>query len=508
MFSIDDVLGGRPARLTHLLDAGAERAAKSSRGAIIISDDGECLSYAQLVARVAGTAAQLAEHGVRAGDRVLLVIENSIEAVVLFFAVQRLEAWPVMVNARMTTSEISGIQNHCRPRAIVFLSAASPAALSHAGTFGAAELGPVHILAGLVAEPEIWGAGSEQQFAAMIYTSGSTGQPKGVMLSHRNLLFNAAVVAQERGYCPDDTLYGLAPMSHSLGLGGLLLPALLSGARYQAVARFDAKAFLDMAMAGEVTILNAPPAAYLVLSKVIADGGSDLSAAKLRVLGVGSAPLDALLKARVEAAFGQPLHNGYGITETGPSISFSRPKSPAPGLSVGSPLPHVQVKVVDAAGMELASGEEGELWVRSPGNMLGYYRDEAATAAAMRTGGWFTSGDIASLDGDGNLYILGRLKELIIRSGFNVYPAEIENVLNDDATVAASAVIGVPDDEGGTNEAIMAYVQPAVGMLVDTERLAGTLRDRLSPYKQPREIRIMEQLPQTSTGKVLKARLK
>jgi acyl-CoA synthetase (AMP-forming)/AMP-acid ligase II len=161
--------------------------------------------------------------------------------------------------------------------------------------------------------------------------------------------------------------------------------------------------------------------------------------------------------------------------------------------------------VVDADGAELASDEEGELWVRSPGNMLGYYRDEAATAAAMHAGGWFASGDIASLDGDGNLYILGRLKELIIRSGFNVYPAEIENVLNDDIAVAASAVIGVPD---GENEAIVAYVQPTVGMLVDTDRLTATLRERLSPYKQPREIRILEQLPQTSTGKVLKARLK
>jgi len=279
----------------------------------------------------------------------------------------------------------------------------------------------------------------------------------------------------------------------------------LSGAHYHAVARFDPMAFLDMAMAGKVTILNAPPAAYLALSKVIAEQRLDLSAAKLRVLGVGSAPLDALLKVRVEAAFGQPLHNGYGITETGPSISFSRPDNQAPGLSVGPPLPHVEVKVVDADGAELASDEEGELWVRSPGNMLGYYRDEAATAAAMHAGGWFASGDIASLDGDGNLYILGRLKELIIRSGFNVYPAEIENVLNDDIAVAASAVIGVPD---GENEAIVAYVQPTVGMLVDTDRLTATLRERLSPYKQPREIRILEQLPQTSTGKVLKARLK
>ena len=505
MLRIDDVLGGQPTRLTHLLDVGAEGSAKRSGDSIIISDDGERLTYAELVARVAGSAARLAEHGVRAGDRVLLVLENSVEAVVLFFAVQRLEAWPVMVNARMTASEITGIQNHCRPRAIVFLSAASPAALAHAETFGAAELGSVHISAGLAAEPEAWGAASDQQVAAMIYTSGTTGQPKGVMLSHRNLLFNAAVVAQERGYCPDDTLYGLAPMSHSLGLGGLLLPALLSGAHYHAVARFDPMAFLDMAMAGKVPILNAPPAAYLALSKVIAEQRLDLSAAKLRVLGVGSAPLDALLKVRVEAAFGQPLHNGYGITETGPSISFSRPDNQAPGLSVGPPLPHVEVKVVDADGAELASDEEGELWVRSPGNMLGYYRDEAATAAAMHAGGWFASGDIASLDGDGNLYILGRLKELIIRSGFNVYPAEIENVLNDDIAVAASAVIGVPD---GENEAIVAYVQPTVGMLVDTDRLTATLRERLSPYKQPREIRILEQLPQTSTGKVLKARLK
>jgi len=504
VLSIDEVLGGQPSRLTHLLDAGAERAADT----VIVTGDEERLTYARLVARVAESAERLTEHGVRAGDRVLLVLENSVEAVVLFFAVQRLEAWPVMVNARMTASEITGIQAHCRPRAVVFISAASPAALAHAETFAAVALGPVHILAGLPAEPEPWGPASEQQVAAMIYTSGSTGQPKGVMLSHRNLLFNAAVVARERGYCPDDTLYGLAPMSHSLGLGGLLLPALLSGARYHAVARFDPMAFLDMAMAGEVTILNAPPAAYLALSKVIADRGLDLSAAKLRVLGVGSAPLDALLKERVEAAFGQPLHNGYGITETGPSISFSRPDNQAPGLSVGPPLPRVEVKVVDAAGAERPTGGEGELWVRSPGNMLGYYRDEAATAAAMRDGGWFASGDIASLDGDGNLYILGRLKELIIRSGFNVYPAEIENVLNDDAAVAASAVIGVPDDADGKNEAIVAYVQPAVGLEVDTQRLAATLRERLSPYKQPREIRIMEQLPQTSTGKVLKARLK
>jgi acyl-CoA synthetase (AMP-forming)/AMP-acid ligase II len=274
-----------------------------------------------------------------------------------------------------------------------------------------------------------------------------------------------------------------------------------SGAHYRAVARFDPADFVRLALAHKITVFNAPPAAYHRLMTYIEANDIDVSETRLRILGAGSAPLDPLLKERVTSAFRRPLHNGYGITETGPSIAFSRPNSPAPDMSIGPPLPHVETCIIDPKGRAVSIDDVGELWVRGPGLMLGYYKDPAATEAAFRPGGWFASGDLVSEDASGNLHVRGRLKELIIRSGFNVYPAEIESILNNDPSVAASAVVGKNVDG---NEEIIAFIQPHRGQQPSIERLRTRLRESLAPYKQPSRIFVLEQLPQTATGKVLK----
>jgi len=499
MIGLEAILGGR----VHRLGLAFETLVRTFRDLPAVSDGTRDLSYAELAREVSDWAEVLQDAGLRPGDRCAVIMENCATAVSLFCAIQRLDAWPILVNARSTFVEISWIIEHSQPRLVLFAARESSASQAHARAMGANQHLPWGVLAigPRFAQPELVFEDGAKQTGALIYTSGSTGKPKGVMLSHRSLLFVANVVAEERGYQPGDSLYGLAPLSHSLGQGGVLLPALHSGAHYLAVAAFDPAHFVRLALAHKITVFNAPPAAYQRLMAYVEAQKVDVSRTRLRILGVGSAPLDPLLKGRVERAFRLPLHNGYGITETGPTVAFSRPGKPAPELSIGPPLPHVEVKVVDSAGQDLPIGGEGELWIRGPGVMLGYYRDTAATQAAFRPGGWFASGDLVSLDEAGNLYIRGRLKELIIRSGFNVYPAEIESILNDDPSVAGSAIIGRTVDG---NEEIIAFIEPRYGQRPSVEQLQARLREQLAPYKQPSRIIIVERLPQTSTGKVLK----
>ena len=498
MFSLEDILGGRVSRAGDAL----EYFAQSSGNSLAVSDDTRVLSYSELAKELLIWKHELQDKGLRAGDRCVVVMENCTTAISLFYAIQSLDAWPIIVNARMTFNEIHWIIDHCKPRLVVFLGAESPPAAAHSKTMSAERLNlaGASIVGHLATKSEPVFDDAAQQTGVLIYTSGSTGKPKGVMLSHRTLLFNAAVVAQERGYSPEDSIYGLAPLSHSLGLG-VLLSAMHSGAHYRAVARFDPADFVRLALAHKITVFNAPPAAYHRLMTYIEANDIDVSETRLRILGAGSAPLDPLLKERVTSAFRRPLHNGYGITETGPSIAFSRPNSPAPDMSIGPPLPHVETCIIDPKGRAVSIDDVGELWVRGPGLMLGYYKDPAATEAAFRPGGWFASGDLVSEDASGNLHVRGRLKELIIRSGFNVYPAEIESILNNDPSVAASAVVGKNVDG---NEEIIAFIQPHRGQQPSIERLRTRLRESLAPYKQPSRIFVLEQLPQTATGKVLK----
>jgi acyl-CoA synthetase (AMP-forming)/AMP-acid ligase II len=254
-----------------------------------------------------------------------------------------------------------------------------------------------------------------------------------------------------------------------------------------------------------LTILQGVPAMYARLLE-LAGGAATPLPSQLRFIYAGGSPLDPTLKQQVEQLFGLPLHNGYGMTESSPTISQTRLDAPRADTSVGTAIPGIEVRIVDASDADVAPGIAGELWVRGPNVMKGYYREPALTAAAMRPGGWLNTGDMARQDPDGALFIVGRTKELIIRSGFNVYPMEVETALNAHPGVTQSAVVGRA--VAGGNEEVVAFVELDPRRPPSVQELSDYLAQRLSPYKCPSRIVIMAALPAAATGKILKGRLK
>jgi acyl-CoA synthetase (AMP-forming)/AMP-acid ligase II len=338
--------------------------------------------------------------------------------------------------------------------------------------------------------------------AALVYTTGTTGRPKGVMLSHRNLLFVASVSSRLRGVTPGDLAYGVLPISHVYGLASVLLGTLYAGACLRLAPRFTPQAMLDAIVKEGLSIVQGVPAMYARLLELCRGVPAPLAplSSKLRFAYAGGSPLDPTLKAEVEHLLGLPLHNGYGLTEAAPTVSQTRLDAPRADTSVGHAIPGVEVRI-DGAG-----GEPGKLWVRGPNVMQGYYRDPAGTAAVLGADGWLDTGDLARRTADGALFIAGRSKELIIRSGFKVYPLEVETVLNAHPAVTQSAVVGRALPDG--NEEVVAFVQPAAGSVLTAADMEDWACARLAPYKRPARIVFMDSLPAAASGKVLKHQLK
>jgi long-chain acyl-CoA synthetase len=479
---------------------------------LAVIEDARRLTSAQLLEAVDATAALLREWGVRGGDRVMIVAENSIVQIVLLFATAKLDAWALVSNARLSAAELDTIRAHARPRLTAYAVESSPDAQQHAQRHGA--------LAAPALTPDIgaWACtrddsvtaepvetGSDRQCAALIYTTGTTGAPKGVMLSHRNLLFIAAMSSRLRSVNPDDVVYAVLPMSHVYGFASVCLGSLYAGATLRLVPRFAPEAVRRALAEERVSIFQGVPAMHAKLLEHLQTQGHPWCAPHLRFAYSGGSPLDAALKAHVESVYGVTLHNGYGMTESSPTVAQTMLDAPRSDCSVGHAIPGVEVRFVALDGVDVAPGEIGELWVRGPNVMLGYYRNPEQTHAAVTEDGWLRTGDLARQDPDGALHIVGRSKELIIRSGFNVYPAEVEHVLNSHPEVVQSAVIGRAV-EG--NEEVIAFVELKAGARVTPAELIAWCGARLAPYKRPAEVRALAALPAASTGKILKHRLR
>ena len=488
-----------------------ERAARLRRDRPTLLDERYTLTGATAEAAVRDTAAGLAADGVRPGDRLMLVGENSVAFAVLLLAASRLGAWIVPVNARLTQSEIALVRDHCRPRTMLFTVEASGDAAAHAAACGTRPLDAAY--GGAIAmapladvAPEPLENDASSAVAALVFTTGTTGRPKGVMLTHANLLFVAQLSAELRGVTAEDLVYGVIPLAHAFGLSSMLLGSLCAGGAVKLAARFNPAAIAQALAEEGVTMLQGVPAMYARLLELTAAQGGRLPAPQLRYLQNGGAPLDPTLKARVEAAFGVPLHNGYGLTETSPTVAVTRRERPAADDSVGPIIPGVEAAFVDQlTGEVLAAGSVGELRVRGPNVMKGYYRDPEATAAVLDADGWLRTGDLARLSAAGDLYIVGRLKELIIRSGFNVHPPEVEAAIQTHPDVAIAAVVG---RQVQGNEEIVAFVQPVAGRRLESMAVARHLEDRLAAYKRPQRWVILAELPASPTGKILKAELR
>jgi len=323
------------------------------------------------------------------------------------------------------------------------------------------------------------------------------------MLTHRNLLFSARGTAALRTMTAADVQYCVLPISHIVGIS-LLTMTLMVGATVRLVAKYDPAA-LAKAMTDEgITILNGVPATYQRLLEYRRNAGlPKLDRGALRLIAVAGAPLDLDLKSRVEQELGLSLLNGYGITECSPGISGVRPDAPRADHAVGTVLPDVEARLVGRDGKVVANSEVGELHVRGPNVMRGYYRAPDLTAKAIDPDGWFNTGDLARFEGEA-LYIVGRTKEMIIRSGFNVYPAEIEAILSTHDAVVQCAVVG-RQVEG--NEEVVAFVQLIKGSTATAQDLLAHVAPQLTSYKRPSEIILLDALPATSTGKILKHKL-
>ena len=494
-------------RINDVVELWAER----SPDHIALAESSGSWTYRELAFAISDTGAWLQRLGVRPGDRVMIVGENSRSFITILLATTRVDAWPVLVNARLSSREIDEIRKHSGARRVFYTISASQQAADHAKQDGVVVeefegLGAVGIGAlNENAEPEPLDTDITNRVAALIYTSGTTGLPKGVMLTHRNLLFMAAGSVQVRTVTSDDRLYGVLPMSHAVGLSVVLLGSFLAGASLYLVPRFDpmtARATLEKE---GITLLLGTPAIfnqllqYAKLRKI-----SSLKFPALRIISSSGAPLDPATKAGIESLFGMVLHNGYGVTECSPTIALTRPESPRTDTSIGPPFPGVEIKLVGSDGQEAPAGEVGELRVRGPNVMKGYYRAPEETAAAIDGEGWFNTRDLARLD-DGNLIIVGRTKDLIVHRGFNVYPAEVEAVLNAHPAVVQSAVVG---RSVGGDEEVVAFVQPLPDSVLTVGDMAEYVSQHLAQYKRPSQILLVPSMPVTPTGKVVKGELR
>jgi acyl-CoA synthetase (AMP-forming)/AMP-acid ligase II len=505
LLSVDDIVSELPRRLHEVVDK--QSASAPTQPAVV--DHAGALSFEELRQATVHAATRLAELGVRAGDRVMVVSENCIAAVVLLLAMSRLDVWTIIVNPRLSRREIEQIREHSGTRLILFTSEVSSEAAAHAASYNATSAcinGFSEIFASEINSdviPEHVEKRQYKQVAVLIYTSGTTGTPKGVMLTHHNILFSARTNVLYDAEGSHHRVYVILPISHIAGFTFLVM-SLMMGATARLVRRFEPARLAEGISNDEVSIFCGVPATYQRLLEY-----KDTVDAKyfrrgiLKHMMVAGAPLDLTLKSRIEEIYEIPLLNGYGITECSPTISSVRPDAPKSDQTVGPLVAGVEGRIVKSNGSIATAGEVGELHVRGPNVMLGYYRAPDLTAAAVDSEGWFKTGDIARID-NSLLYIVGRAKEMIIRSGFNVYPAEVEAVLNSHPAVVQSAVVG---KSVSGNEEVIAFVQFRVDSKVTVDDLASYIKSLLTPYKRPSQIIRLETLPATTTGKILKSRL-
>lgn len=499
--SIDDIISHLPNRLSH----GVQRWIDSTPDKTAVVCGKQRVSYGQLGALITECKAFLSQNGVRPGDRVLLVSENGLPTLCFFLAASELDVIVIVGNARLSNREVNLIQTDSDPRLVIYTTSDSSDAKAHADKTSArnVSLSFSEIMVSDVfdVEPELVHESPIDQTLAMIYTTGTTGAPKGVMLTHRNLTFTAFVSGRLRGIRPGEGVYCVLPMSHVFGLSAVSASVLFSGGCVYLDSRFDAMQVLTTLANESVVGFLGVPTMYAMLLEAV---DPDWRAASLRFMYSGGSPLEPDLKRRVQESFGLALHNGYGLTESGPTICQTRQSNPLDNTSVGYCLPAVELKVVDSEGVAVTQGEVGELVVKGPNIMKGYFRRPELTAEVL-VDGWFHTGDLVYQDQTGAVNIAGRSKELIIRSGFNVYPPEVEAVLTLHPQVSLCAVVG---QSNNGNEDIIAFVQPVAGEKLDHQTLLDLARENLSGYKVPNRIIEMETLPAASSGKILKHQLK
>lgn len=491
-------------RLHHLLNATASACAND---VALIDHSDNALTWGELVNAMDEAGELLQQLGVRPGDRILLVFENCPSVVAFLYAASKLDVVAVVANARISAAELQRIVPHCDAAAVIFSTASSVAAQQHAtmmqaqavsGTFGTAS---VVARDGSVAEPVY--TEPRQQVAAMLYTSGTTGAPKAAMLTHQNLISGAYASAKLRGSKRGDVCYVALPLSHIFGLVTLFAMAS-SESTIRLEPRFDVER-LFAALQKDVTILPAVPQMHAQLFQYARDRNiPNYSRGLLRYVSSGAAPLDPVWKREAETFYGLPLQNGYGLTECAAGVCATVNAIGTADVSVGVPMGDCELRLDFEAQGATPDAGVGEILVRGSQVMKGYFRNPEQTARVFTDDGFFRTGDLGRLDEQGHLHIAGRSKELIIRSGFNVYPVEVEAALTEHPQVVLAAVVGRAVTG---NEEVIAFVQAAPDSMVTEAEIKQFVHDRLAPYKRPARVVVTQKLPAAATGKILKSSL-
>jgi acyl-CoA synthetase (AMP-forming)/AMP-acid ligase II len=495
--------------LPELLTDAARRFGE--RPALVDGPTGTTVSYGLLAARVQGVAAGLAARGFAPGDVLALWAPNLPQWAGIALGAMAAGGTVTGANPACTQRELVGQLSDAHASFLVTTPSLLPAARTAAAAAGVREL---IVLAGAAAEgvtpvtalleqggltPRV-ASPPDTTVALLPYSSGTTGLPKGVMLTHANLVASVRQVQRGLRLTPRDTTVAVAPFFHVMGFVVSLAVPLAAGATVVTMPRFDLEGFLAHVQRHRVTVLVVPPPVMAALARHPLVGAYDLSSVELIVSG--GAPLGADLQRAVAARLpGVAVGQGWGMTETTVGATVpDRDAGTVPG-SVGRVMPSTELRVVDpASGADLGAGERGELWVRGPQVMAGYLGRPDATAATVGPDGWLRTGDLGHVDLDGNVFVTDRLKELIKVSAYQVAPAELEGLLLAHPAVADAAVIPRPDPAHG--EVPVAVVVPCGE--VDGEELLAWVAERVTPYKRLRAIRLTDAIPRTPSGKLLR----
>lgn len=478
--------------------------------ALVDGATGRTLTFAELRDAIRRFAGGLQARGFGVGDTLALMAPNIPEYAVVFHGVAMAGGTVTTLNPTYTADEIRHQLNDSRATLMVTVSAVLPVAQAAVEGTSVTEVFSIDPADGASPITDLFGEPIDQveidpatHTVVMPYSSGTTGLSKGVMLSHRNLVANLCQMQHVIDYGEDPVALAALPFFHIYGMQVLMNGLLANGVTVITMARFDLPAALGLIQDKKVTMFFAVPPMVLALAKHPIIDQFDLSS--LRLVFSGAAPLGAELGQEAAARIGCEVVQGYGMTELSP-VSHSTPMGQGKPGSVGVTISNTESRIVNANGEDQGVGGEGELWVRGPQVMQGYFGNESATDATIDSEGWLHTGDVGRFDSDGHLYIVDRVKELIKYKGFQVPPAELEALLITHPDVADVAVIGVPDDEAG--ELPKAFVVKREGSSVTETDLQDFVKEKVAHYKQVRQVAFVDEIPKSASGKILRRMLR
>ncbi|MER6590554.1 long-chain fatty acid--CoA ligase [Micromonospora purpureochromogenes] len=509
--------------LALMLEGTAERL--PSRDAVVLADTR--LSYAELNGAANQVANLLVESGIRPGDRVALSCPNLPYFPIVYYGILKAGAVVVPLNVLLKAGEIAYHLQDSGAKAYFCFAGTPELPMGAEGWQGFGRAPGCDHLFLITANPQapspIEGtrtlgsalAGKSPRFetvvtdatdtAVILYTSGTTGQSKGAELTHANMVMNALSCWRLFGAVDEDVHLVTLPLFHSFGQTVQMNAGLYGGATLVLLPRFDAATALTLMERERVTFFAGVPTMYWGLLSLGQEKIPSSIAANLRMAVSGGAALPVEILEQVEKVYGVRIREGYGLSETSPVGSFNHPGRAAKPGSIGQPIWGVQMKLIDANGNEVPEGEQGEIAIRGHNVMKGYHGRPDSTAEVIRDG-WFRTGDVARRDEDGYYFIVDRAKDMIVRGGFNVYPREIEETIMTHPDVSLVAVVGVPHESHG--EEVKAFVIRKPGSRLTGDELIEWCKDRMASYKYPRLVEFRDDLPMTSTGKILKRRLR